>query len=407
MAVIARCVNAITLHEPTIGAFAALDLENVRRAGDLRGAALAAWPLRGLPAGVKDIFDTAELPTEYGSPIYADHRPAADAAMVSLLRRAGGLILGKTVTTELGLMKPGKTRNPRNPDHTPGGSSSGSAAAIAAGMVPVALGSQTGGSTIRPAAYCGIAGFKPSYGLMPTAGMKAVSGHLDTVGLFAAGVADVAFVAAAITGRDLRVDRVSPAAPHLALVRTRLWSEASDAMMLALERAARAAEAQGARIAERNLPAIFEDAFRSHNVIQAYEAYRVLAFEYDHRREHLSAQLGGMLENATAITPQAYDAALSIAERARHALSDFLSDTDAILTPSASGTAPPMSLRSTGSSAFNRLWTLLGTPCINVPGLEDDTGLPLGVQIVGRFGRDHEALRAANFLEQAIVRAVH
>jgi Asp-tRNA(Asn)/Glu-tRNA(Gln) amidotransferase A subunit family amidase len=405
-AVIARCAEAIALHEPTIGAFAALDLENFQRTAELCETALTSQPLRGLPVGVKDIFDTAELPTEYGSPIYAGHRPTTDAATVSLLRRAGGLILGKTVTTELGLMNPGKTRNPRNPDHTPGGSSSGSAAAVAAGMVPIALGSQTGGSTIRPAAYCGIAGYKPSYSLVPTVGMKAVSWHLDTVGLFAANVADVAFVAAAITGRDLRVDCVSPATPHLALVRTHLWSEASDAMMLALERAAHAAEAQGASIVERDLPAIFEDAFRSHNVIQAYEAYRVLAFEYDHCREQLSPLLRGMLENATAITSQAYDAALSTAERARNALSDFLTDTDAILTPSASGAAP-MSLRSTGSSTFNRLWTLMGTPCVSVPGLEDDTGLPLGVQIVGRFGRDHETLQAASFLEQAIVRGGH
>jgi Asp-tRNA(Asn)/Glu-tRNA(Gln) amidotransferase A subunit family amidase len=398
-----RCAEAIALNESGIGAFASLDIESVQRTATACASALTKRALRGLPVGVKDIFDTAELPTQYGCPIYANHRPVADAASVSLLRRAGGLIIGKTVTTELGFLQPANTRNPRNREHTPGGSSSGSAAAIAAGMVPIALGSQTGGSTIRPAAYCGVAGFKPSFGLVPTVGMKGVSWHLDTVGLFAAGIADVAFVAAAVTGRDLRVDRVSPAAPRLALVRTHRWSEPSEAMTLALERAAHAAEAQGAYIAERSLPAIFEEAFQAHAIIQAFEAYRILAFEFDHHREQLSPLLRGMLERGAAIMPEIYDTALSTAERARHALQDFFRDSDAILTPSASDAAP-VGLGSTGSSTFNSLWTLMGTTCINVPGLENSNGLPLGVQIVGRFGHDREALEAAHFLEQSIVR---
>jgi Asp-tRNA(Asn)/Glu-tRNA(Gln) amidotransferase A subunit family amidase len=402
-AVIERCAEVIAVQESTIGAFAALDLENALRTAKLSAAALMARPLRGLPVGVKDIFDTADLATEYGSSIYANHRPMADAAAVSLLRRAGGLVLGKTVTTELGFLQPAQTRNPRNPDHTPGGSSSGSAAAVAAGMVPIALGSQTGGSTIRPAAYCGVAALKPSFGLVPTFGMKGVSWHLDTVGLFAAGVADVAYAAAAITGRDLRVDRLSPVAPRIALVRTHLWSEADDAMKAALDCAAHAAEAHGARVEDLELPTIFEDAFRSHNTIQAYEACRVLAFEYDHYRQHLSPLLRGVLEDAATIASEAYDAALTTAEHARHALADLLSGTDAILTPSAPGPAP-RGLGSTGTSNFNRLWTLMGTPCVNVPGLDDGAGLPVGVQIVGRFGRDQEALRVAHFLEGAIVR---
>src|SRR6266571_404611 len=215
-AALEHCAEAIAAREAEVGAFATLDLAGAR--ASVAGSTVAHLPLRGLPVGVKDIFDTADLPTEYGSAIYAGHRPKADAALVALVRRAGGVVLGKTVTTELAHMHPGKTRNPHNLGHTPGGSSSGSAAGVAASMMPIALGSQTGGSVIRPAAFCGIAGFKPSYKLLPTVGMKCFSWHLDTAGLFAAGIADVAFAAAAITGRDLRVDQSTPAAPKILLL---------------------------------------------------------------------------------------------------------------------------------------------------------------------------------------------
>src|SRR6185437_9118045 len=206
-----------------------------------RGAALASMPLRGLPVAFKDIFDTADFPTQYGSPIYTGYRPRADATAVALTRRAGGNIIGKTVTTEFASLVPSSTRNPRNAAHTPGGSSSGSAAAVAAAMVPIAFGTQTAGSVIRPAAFCGVTGFKPSYRLIPMVGVKDVAWHLDTAGLFGAGVADVAFAAAAILDRDLRVDGVSPSAPRIALVRTHLWGQASAAMQNAVESAARIA----------------------------------------------------------------------------------------------------------------------------------------------------------------------
>jgi Asp-tRNA(Asn)/Glu-tRNA(Gln) amidotransferase A subunit family amidase len=350
---------------------------------------------------VKDIFDTAELPTQYGSPIYAGYRPKADAAAVALLRRAGGLVLGKTVTTELASLQPAKTRNPRNPAHTPGGSSSGSAAAVAAGMVPIALGSQTAGSVIRPAAFCGIAGFKPSFRLLPTVGMKCFAWSLDTAGLFAASVADVAFAAAAITGRDLRVDRLDPAAPTIAVVRTHRWSEASPDMQAALEQAARAAEAAGARIRELQLPPVFEAAMAAQFTIQDHEAYRALAYEFDHHRDQLAPLLREQLARAAAIDTVSYDEARRVARRARRMFADLMADTDAILTPSAPGAAPH-GLGATGDPVFNRLWTLLGPPCINVPGIIDAQGLPLGMQVVGRFGRDRTALEAALFLERAL-----
>jgi Asp-tRNA(Asn)/Glu-tRNA(Gln) amidotransferase A subunit family amidase len=397
-AVLDLCAKAIAEREAGVGAFAALDLDAARRHAD--EAALPALPLRGLPVGIKDIFDTADFETSYGSSIYAGHRPKADAAMVSMVRRAGGIVPGKTVTTQFASLEPAATRNPRNPAHTPGGSSSGSAAAVAAGMLPLALGSQTGGSVIRPAAFCGVAGFKPSFRLLPTVGMKCFSWSLDTVGLFAKGVADAAFAAAAITGRDLRVDGRPPAAPVIAIVRAH-WDAASTAMQDAVERAARAAEKSGAKIKELELPPILAEATAAQRIVQDYEAFRALAFEYDRHRDRLGPVLRRQLEEAAAIDTDAYDDARRTTRRARKALLDHLADGEVMLSPSAPGAAPH-GLGSTGEPTFNRLWTLLGTPCVNVPGLSDQAGLPLGVQVIARFGRDRFALAAAAFLEQAI-----
>ena len=399
--VIDLCAAAIEAREAQIGAFAALDVERAKSAA--RNPALIKTPLCGLAVGVKDIFDTADFATAYGSVIYTGHHPPSDSALVSMVRRAGGIILGKTVTTEFATLQPANTRNPHNPNHTPGGSSSGSAAAIAAGMLPIALGSQTGGSVIRPAAYCGVAGFKPSYKILPTLGMKGFSWYLDTAGLFAAGVADVAFAAAAIAGRDLRIDQSEPNPPRIGLARTHIWEEASAEMQAAVETAARRAAAAGARVSDVTLPPIFEDAFRAHAIVQDYEGYRALAFEYDHHQEKIGPILRAQLDHAASITAEAYDAARRTTKRARQALADLMGDIDALLTPSAPGAAPE-GLASTGASIFNRLWTLLGAPCVNVAGLADKSGLPLGVQIVGRFGRDRAALEVALFLERAIAR---
>jgi Asp-tRNA(Asn)/Glu-tRNA(Gln) amidotransferase A subunit family amidase len=269
--------------------------------------------------------------------------------------------------------------------------------------VPIAFGSQTGGSMIRPAAYCGIAGYKPSFRILPTVGMKCFAWSLDTVGLFGAGVADVAFVAAAVTGRDLRIDDLTPDAPNIALVRSHLWPEADADMQDAVEQAARMAEAAGARVRELALPPIFEAAVRAHETIQTYEAFRALASEFDRHRDQFGPILRAHLESAAAITPDAYDEARRTTRRARQQFADLMADTDVILTPSAPGAAP-RGLGSTGKATFNRLWTLLGPPCINVPGLADRNDLPLGVQIVGRFARDKRALQAAAFLERALAR---
>jgi len=308
------------------------------------------------------------------------------------------------VTTPLAFLDPAATRNPHHREHTPGGSSSGSAAAVAAGMLPIAVGSQTGGSVIRPAAYCGVAGYKPSFKLLPMVGCKPFAWSLDTAGLFAAGIADVAFAAAAITGRDLRVDRAQPSAPRITLARTHVWAEASEAMQSAVENAARAASEAGASVNEVRLPPILEDAFRAHATIQDYEAWRALAFEYDHHRDSIGPRLRDLLDNARHISSDEYDSVRRTARRARQALADLMGGTDVLLTPSAPGAAPK-TLASTGVATFNRLWTLMGAPCVNVPGQRDSAHLPLGVQIVGRFARDRAALEAALFLEQSLARA--
>jgi Asp-tRNA(Asn)/Glu-tRNA(Gln) amidotransferase A subunit family amidase len=397
------CAEAIAARESEIGAFIQLDIARARAHALAAAQELAASSLLGLPVGFKDIFDTADFATAYGTTIYAGHRPVSDAAAVSMVRRAGGIVIGKTVSTELAHAFPGRTRNPHNSAHTPGGSSSGSAAAVAAGMLPLAFGTQTAGSVIRPAAFCGVAGFKPSFRLIPMVGVKTFAWSLDTAGVFGAAVADVAFGAAATTGRDLRIDGTSPAAPRIGLVRTHIWDEATRDMQAAVETAARAAEAAGAQLQDVTLPPLLDQAWQAQTVIQDYEAARALAFEYDQHRDRIAPTLRSLLENGTGIIPERYDAARRITRHARHAMADLMQNFDALLTPSAPGAAPH-GLDTTGLPIFNRLWTLMGTPCVNVPGLRDAGGLPLGVQIVGRFGRDHTALAAAAFVERAIER---
>src|SRR5580698_951616 len=396
-AVIEMCAEAIAARESQVRAFVALDIEAARRAAEDK--TLAAMLLRGLPVAFKDIYDTADFPTQYGSPIYSGNQPRADATAVVMARQAGGIVIGKTVTTEFASLVPSVTRNPRNLDHTPGGSSSGSCAAVAAGMVPIAFGTQTAGSVVRPASFCGVAGFKPSYRLIPLVGVKDVSWHLDTAGVFGAGVADVAFAAAAVTGRDLRVDGKSPAAPRIALTRTHLWNEASPAMQNALETAARAAEAAGAKVSDLALPPILEQAHAAQFVIQDYETARSLAFEYDRYRDKIDPRLRDALDIGSRISADDYDAARRTASRGRQVLADCMADYDVVLTPSAPGAAP-RGFATTGNAMFNRLWTLTGAPCVNVPGMTDN-GLPLGMQIVGRFGRDRTTLEAALFVERA------
>ncbi|ADH89612.1 Amidase [Ancylobacter novellus DSM 506] len=393
-----RCAEAIRAQEGEVRAFASLDLDALTAKATSPG--LAETPLAGLPVGIKDILDTVDFPTERGSPLYAGYRPATDAAIVRMTARAGGLMAGKTVTTEFAFMQPSPTRNPRRLSHSPGGSSAGSAAAVAAGMLPVTIGTQTGGSVIRPASYCGVTGYKPSYKMLPVLGLKPFSWSLDTLGLFGAHVADVAFAAGAISGRDFALDHDANA-PRIAVAKTARAHLATEDAHAALEQAARAAERAGASVTVVDLSEAVEKGDEAHAAMQGYEAALALAHEWDHHREALSPTLGTYLEEAMRITPEQYDAGRRLARQSRHALSDLFADYDALLTFSATGEAPE-GFATTGSPAFNRLWTMSGAPCINVTGLTGATGLPIGVQLVGRFGRDRALLEAARFLERAI-----
>ncbi|MBB3772103.1 Asp-tRNA(Asn)/Glu-tRNA(Gln) amidotransferase A subunit family amidase [Angulomicrobium tetraedrale] len=393
-----RCLEAIRTREGDVQAFTALDADALLT--QARAPGLAARPLAGLPVGVKDIIDTVDFPTGRGSPIYTGYRPVADAAIVRMAVRAGGLIAGKMSTTEFAFMQPSPTRNPRRLSHTPGGSSAGSAAAVAAGMLPITLGTQTGGSIIRPASFCGVTGYKPSFKLLPVLGLKPFAWSLDTLGLFGAHVADVAFAAAAISGRDL-IPADDGHVPHFALVSTARAHLAAPDAHAALEAAARAAQKAGARVSVLDLPAEVEAADAACGPVQAFEAALAFADEWDRHHGELSDTLASYLASAQHVTPDEYDAARRASRRARHALADAAAGFDAILTFSATGEAPA-GHATTGSPVFNRLWTLTGAPCVNVAGLTGASGLPIGVQVVGRFGRDRATLGAARFLERAI-----
>jgi Asp-tRNA(Asn)/Glu-tRNA(Gln) amidotransferase A subunit family amidase len=391
-AAIAQSCEAIAAREKTIGAFVCRDD---------KPRAASAGPLRGIAVGIKDIMDTADFPTEMGSPIYRGFRPRGDAAVVMMLRQAGATIIGKTTTTAFASSDPTPTLNPHNHGHTPGGSSSGSAAAVGAGMIPLALGTQTGGSVIRPASYCGVAAIKPSYRLLPTVGVKCYSWTLDTVGLFAAGVEDVARGLAAMTGRAELLPGSALTAPRIGVVTQDFAGAPEAASVEALKIAVAAAERAGASLQAPALPEIVAEAWRAQPVVQEFEAHQALAWEYRENYAAMAPLLRGRLDESKGAPPAAYDAAIKIASRARHALGKVFEQVDVLLTYSAPGAAPK-GLASTGDARLNRLWTLMGVPCVNVPAFVADGGLPVGVQVIARFGADAQALTAARFVEKAL-----
>jgi Asp-tRNA(Asn)/Glu-tRNA(Gln) amidotransferase A subunit family amidase len=363
-------------------------------------ATSAKGPLAGIPIAVKDIFDTSEFATSYGSPIYQGHEPKSDAAVVTWLRRYGGIVIGKTVASEFAYMAPTVTRNPCDLTRTPGGSSSGSAAAVASGMAPFGIGSQAGGSTIGPASLCGIAGYKPTFGMLSTVGMKCFSWSIDTVGLFAAGVSDVAYFAQVLSGRRLAVSDDSGG--HLFGLPDRYpWGEPSANATAALETAVRAIEDAGGRVKRVRFAPWMADMAAAHETIQRYEAYRSLGYEYDYHRDELSPVLGSFLDRAATVDMAAYVNACAFVEQARKRLSELFDGITGLLTPSAPDEALA-GLGSTGDPAFNRNWTLLGCPCVNVPGLWGMRGCPIGVQVICRPWDDAVCLDAAAFVEHAL-----
>src|SRR3954467_15967609 len=400
--VVRSCLDHIAEREPVMRAWAHLDRDAVLEAARAADKSGKHDLLQGVPFGVKDIFDTADMPAGYGSPIYTGCRPSFDASAVSLPRAAGAILLGKTVTTEFANRHPGPTSNPHNPMHTPGGSSSGSAAAVADFMVPLAIGTQTGGSVIRPAAYCGVVGFKPSFGLYPPAGMHPNTESLDTVGAMARSVEDTALFRAALMAIPYEPPLMPERPPRLALCRTMHWERAEPEGRAVLEDAAARLRAAGAEIVDSELPAECADISETQRRHSAYEAPRVHAPELRRHQALLSGDLlDGKIADGRELSLDDFRRAWRRADEARAAVRDWAAGFDAILTLPAPGQAPK-GLGSTGSAVFNALWTLLYMPCVTLPAGEGPEGLPVGIQLVGSRHGDARLLDVGLWIERAL-----
>jgi Asp-tRNA(Asn)/Glu-tRNA(Gln) amidotransferase A subunit family amidase len=402
-------LDRIASREPVLRAFAWHDATAVRRAARRADAEAKAGrprgPLHGLSLGVKDVLDTAEFPSQYGSPIWAGHQPRSDAACVAQARRAGALVMGKTVTTEFATRHPGPTANPANPAHTPGGSSSGSAAGVADGFFHFGYGTQTAGSVIRPAAYCGAVGFKPSYGTLLRAGMKVMSESLDTIGVLTRTVGDAALFMGALAGRDYGDPEAKPGrAPRIGLCfgtpaqQRQYGATTRDHLQAVADACAR----RGAEV----VPFVFGEAItaleEAHPVVMNGESAEAIAWEVDNAAALLSEGLRERMEWGRAQGPAGLDRARQAFATAKASFADAIKDLDAVLTPSAPGEAPE-GLGWTGDPAFNFIWTSLGVPCVTVPVARGPKGLPLGAQVVTGFGQDAAALAWGEWVRQAVV----
>jgi Asp-tRNA(Asn)/Glu-tRNA(Gln) amidotransferase A subunit family amidase len=402
-ALVEACLARIGERERDVGAWACVDAAAALEAARKADASPPVGPLHGIPVGIKDIIDTADLPTSLGSPIYGRRQPSWDAACVAACRAAGAIVLGKTVTTEFAYFHPGKTRNPLDLARTPGGSSSGSAAAVADRMVPVALGTQTQGSVIRPAAFCGIVGFKPSFSDVSVSGVRAFSPSLDTVGVLCRGVEDAVLMRDVLLGGDAPValDRTS-GAPRFALCRTPQWSAADAAARGCIEAAAGRLRSAGARVDEVVLAKEFEAALEDQHVVMLFEAARNLLFETQHFRERLSERLRGALDEGWTISRPRYERGLAALAHARARFAVLAQGCDAWLVPATIGEAPFASTGGTGDPLHNRLWTAMHGPNLVLPSGLGPQGLPLGVQLVAPYGRDEPLLRAAWWAERVL-----
>ena len=358
-------------------------------------------PLAGVPFGVKDIFTTADYATEYGSPIYKGYRPRADAACVALARAAGAVVLGKTMSTEFAANQPTVTRNPHDLSRTPGGSSSGSAAGVAASMTPVAIGTQTAGSVIRPASYCGVVAYKPTFGYSPRAGLKPSANSLDTLGFFGRNVGDVAEFSSLASGRQPFPKPEDPdAAPRLAVCRTAEWSAAESGTIEILHEFADELREAGANVADIAFPVGFDGLADAQWTIMAYETTRSLAWERLTHPDLCSPQLQAIFELGESVSDNDYGAARILANHSRVLLNEMLrrAGIDVLLAPAATGEAQE-GLESTGDPILNRVWTLLHMPCMTLPLLTGPAGLPMGLQLIGRIGRDWRVVAAAKWIE--------
>lgn len=411
------CLARVHEVDPDVQAWTFLDeahaLTQARSRDRDRAEGRPLGPLHGVPVGIKDIIDTCDMPTEDGTVLHAGRTPAHDATVVAMLRAAGAVIMGKTVTTECATYAPGKTRNPHNPEHTPGGSSQGSAAAVAAGMVPLAIGSQTNGSVIRPAAFCGVLGFKPTHGLISRHGVMKLSRTLDHVGVFARSMDDVALVSetlavwdvndpdtrprAAIPFREV-VRQEPPLEPLLAFVKPPHWDRADAETAEAF---AELCEQLKDRVVEVALPSMTAEALEWHRIIMEAEMAANLDREYERGREKLSESLRSQIERGRSLRVLDYQRALARIPLLNDGFDEMFERCDAFITPAAPGTAP-QGLASTGDPSFCTLWTLCGMPAINLPLMQGSNGLPLGVQLVGARESDARLLRTARWLIQRL-----
>ena len=404
--------------EDTVQAWAFLDseyaLQQAREADRRRQAGRPTGPLHGIPVGVKDIFDTHDMPTEDGTVLHQGRRPGADATAVALLRQAGAIIMGKTVTAELATYAPGKTTNPHDAMRTPGGSSSGSAAAVAACMVPLAIGTQTNGSVIRPASYCGVYGYKPSHGLISRHRILQQSRTLDQVGVFARTSEDAALIAGSLIGFDEwdpdtrpqarpRLSEVMreepPVPPRLAFVKSPVWGQADADTQAAF---AELNEHLADRVEEVTLPEIFEQALTWHCTIMEADIARSFAHDYEHGRERMSSSLQQQIERGRTYLAVDYNDAVGGITVLNQMLEPIFQRYDAILTPAATGEAP-MGLETTGDPIFCTLWTLCGLPAITLPILQGSHDMPMGAQLVAAKGDDARLLRTARWLVDQVV----
>ena len=411
------CFARIDELEDSIGAWAHLDkavaMEQARAADDIRFRGKPMGALHGLPVGIKDIIDTADYPTERGTVLHQGRQPERDATLVSLLKEAGAIILGKTVSTEMAVYSPGKTRNPHNPEHTPGGSSSGSAAAVSAAMVPFAVGTQTNGSVIRPASYCGVYGFKPSFARISRHGVLTQSPPLDTIGMFARSLDDLALIADVLMRFDAQDGAMTPVAPpcigsvlaqevpanpHFAFVRTPVWDQveaiAKDGFRELIEEVN---ERQEKTVDILDLPPAFDELHEDHRKVMEADLARNFADEYSRGKDDLSVVLREMIERGQRVSDGDYDKALARQADYDALLQEILDEYDAILTPATPGPAPA-GIEATGSPVMNTIWTFCGTPALNVPLLQSPEGLPFGVQLVGAKDDDARLFRSTGWL---------
>lgn len=397
-AVTRACLERIAEREHAVQAWQFIDPELALKQARAIDARSSHGALHGVPVGIKDIIDTADMPTEYGSPIHAGHRPHMDAVCVALTRRAGGIIMGKTVTTEFANRFPGKTMNPRDPRRTPGGSSSGSGAAVGDHMVPLGIGTQTTGSTIRPAAFNGCFGYRPTWGDLRITGVMEAAGSLDTLGIIARSLDDIALYRDVLAGtppQSLSVTLCNP--PRVGVCKTQFWAQADAATHASIDACALAMSKAGAKVSDLELPVAFGVVPDVHQKISSFEFARARAWELDHFPEKISTVLrNGRLKHGLAHTFDEYREARATAERLRLQLDDIFATYDVILTPSTAG-EPPLGLDATGSAAFSSIWTLCHTPSLTLPLFSGPSGLPIGVQLVARRDCDRPLLEAARW----------